>query len=160
VIEKLRRAFASTQQRKTANLLLQPGVQLKLPVYFLLMTTAFVTILAAAIASAYRSFFVTIAAEQPAYVERILRAQTRDLVVVLGIIAVAYLLMVLTVAIVHSHRLVGPTVALRREVEALKNGDYSARVTLRRNDAFLELADDLNELASLLEQAEKSSDRA
>ena len=78
-----------------------------------------------------------------------------DAVVVTGVLAIAYLLTVLAVAIVFLHRLVGPTVALRRQGEALKNGDYSARVSLRRNDAFSELADDLNELAALLEQGDK-----
>jgi methyl-accepting chemotaxis protein len=155
VIKKLRRILALNQQRKTANLLLQPAVQLKLPVYFLLITTAFGGLLAIAISDAYRSFFLTIAAEQPAYMEHILRAQTHDLVVVSGVLAIGYLLTVLAVAIVFLHRLVGPTVALRRQVEALKNGDSSARVTLRRNDAFSELADDLNELAALLEQGDK-----
>jgi signal transduction histidine kinase len=136
-------------------MLLQPSVQLRLPVYFLLITVAFVVVLAVAISSAYRSFYLTIAAEQPAYLERILRAQTQDLVVVSGMVVIGYLLTVLVVSVLQSHRLVGPTVALRRQVEALKNGDYSARVALRRNDAFVELADDLNELARILEQDEK-----
>ncbi len=152
---KLRRILGLNQQRKTANLLLQPGVQLKLPVYFLLITTAFGGLVAIAISNAYRSLFLTIAADQPAYMERVLGAQTQDLLVVSGMLTIAYLLTVVAVAIVILHRLVGPTVALRRQVEALKNGDYSARVSLRRNDAFSELADDLNELAALLERGEK-----
>ncbi|MBW2230631.1 MAG: hypothetical protein JRH17_09605 [Deltaproteobacteria bacterium] len=155
VIQSLRGILGFNEQRKTANLLLQPAVQLKLPLYFLLITTTFLAVLAVVISSAYRSLFLTIAAEQPTYVERILRAQTHDLVVVSGMVAIGYLLVVLAVAIVQLHRLVGPTVALRRQVEALKNGDYSARVALRKHDAFVELADDLNELAGLLEQGEK-----
>ena len=155
MIKKLRRILALNQQRKTTTLLLQPAVQLKLPAYFLLITAAFGGLTAIAISDAYRSFFLTVAAEQPAYMEGILRAQTYDLVVVSGMLAIAYLLTILAVAIVFLHRLVGPTVALRRQVEALKNGDYSARVTLRRNDAFSELADDLNELAALLGQGDK-----
>ena len=155
MIMKVRRILALNQQRKTANLLLQPGVQLKLPVYFLLITAAFGGLLAIAISNAYRSLFLTIAADQPAYMERVLGAQTQDLLVVSGMLTIAYLLTVVAVAIVILHRLVGPTVALRRQVEALKNGDYSARVSLRRNDAFSELAEDLNELAALLERGEK-----
>ncbi len=155
MIEKLRRILSLNQQRRTANLLLQPAVQLKLPLYFLLITAAFGGLLAVGISSAYRSFFLTIAADQPAYMERILLAQTQDLLVVSGALAVAYLLAVLGIAIVILHRLVGPTVALRRHVESLKNGDHSSRVRLRRKDAFRELADDLNELAALLEQGSK-----
>ena len=159
MFQKLRRVLALNQQRKTANFLLQPAVQLKLPAYFLLITTAFGGLMAIAISDAYRSLFLTITAEQPAYMEQILRAQTQDLLVVSGMLAIVYLLTILTVAIVILHRVVGPTVALRRQAERLKNGDYSARVTLRRHDAFRELADDLNELAALLEQGDKPGER-
>jgi methyl-accepting chemotaxis protein len=156
VIAKLRRVLALNQQRKTVNLLLQPGLQLKLPITFLVITAVFGGLIAIAISNAYRTLFLTIAAEQPTYMEGILRAQTADLLIVSGMLAVGYLLTVLAVAIVMLHRLVGPTVALRRLIEALKNGDYSARVTLRRHDAFVQLADDLNELAALLEQGDKA----
>jgi signal transduction histidine kinase len=107
------------------------------------------------ISSAYRELFSAVAAEQPAFVVAIIRDQTHDLVQVSLRLVLGYLLLVLAVAIVQSHRLVGPVVALRRQVEALKNGDYTARVALRRNDAFNELADDLNELATLLEESAK-----
>jgi len=159
VVGKLRRMLALNQQRKTVNLLLQPGVQLKLPLYFLTITLLFGGLMALAVSDAYRSLFLTIAAEQPAYMERILHAQTQDLLIVSGMLMIGYLLTVLAVAIVVLHRVVGPTVALRRQVEALKNGDYSARVTLRRHDSFSELADDLNELALLLGQADKPEER-
>ena len=43
-------------------------------------------------------------------------------------------------------------------MEALKNGDYGGRVHLRDGDAFQDLAEDLNELAALLERNEKRSD--
>lgn len=155
MVEKRRWLLAHNQQRKTINLLLQPAMQLKLPLYFLLITLAFGAMLAFTIQSAYRDLFLAIAAEQPAYVEGILRAQTDDLVQVSARLAIGYLLTVVAVAIVQSHRWVGPSVALRRQVEALKNGDYAARVKLRSHDAFGPLADDLNELASLLEQDEK-----
>ena len=52
-------------------------------------------------------------------------------------------------------RVVGPVVAFQRQVEALKNGDYQSRVRLREKDCFDDLAQDLNELASLLERDEK-----
>lgn len=153
--DELRRIIGLGQQRKTANLLLQPSLQLRLPMYFLLITMVFAGLMAFVISSAYRSFYLAIAAEQPAYLTNILSAQTDDFVVVSGVVTAGYLLTVLVIAIIHSHRMVGPTIALQRQVEALKNGDYSARVTLRRNDAFGELADDLNELAALLEQGDK-----
>ena len=45
---------------------------------------------------------------------------------------------------------------LAHRLEALKNGDFSSRVALRRGDAFEDVAHDLNELAELLaEQAKR-----
>jgi methyl-accepting chemotaxis protein len=142
-------------QRRMANFLLQPSLQLRLPAYFLLITIGFGMVLAVAVTGAYRNLYETVAAEQPAYVEQILHAQTQDFILFSSMIAIGYLLTVLVVSVVHSHRMVGPSVALRRHVEALKNGDFSARVALRRKDAFGDLAEDLNELAMLLEYGEK-----
>ena len=42
---------------------------------------------------------------------------------------------------------IGP---FRRHIQAMKNGDYSSRVHLRKGDAFVEMADDLDELAGVL----------
>lgn len=155
MIEKFKWMTARHQQRKTVNLLLEPRVQLKLPFYFLLITVAFAGTMAWTISSAYRELFSAVASEQPAFVVAIIRDQTHDLVQVSIRLVIGYLLLVLSVAVVQSHRLVGPSVALRRQVEALKNGDYSARVALRQKDAFGPLADDLNELAALLEESAK-----
>jgi signal transduction histidine kinase len=67
-----------------------------------------------------------------------------------------YIFAVLLLSVGYAHRMIGPMVPIRRQTEALKNGDYSARVTLRKRDAFSELADDLNELAQVLEEQEKT----
>lgn len=52
----------------------------------------------------------------------------------------------------YSFRIFGPQVAIERHVQALIDGDYSARVHLRRHDEFIELAERLNRLAESLEQ--------
>ena len=41
----------------------------------------------------------------------------------------------------------GPTVAFRRHIQALRQGDFDSRVRLRRGDAFNEVADELNALS-------------
>ena len=73
------------------------------------------------------------------------------------VLGVAYVAASVLVALFHSHRMLGPVVPLRRHVEALKNGDYASRIQLRKRDAHGELADDLNELASLLASREKQN---
>lgn len=64
-----------------------------------------------------------------------------------------YLLAVVGLSGASVHWLTGATVALERQVRALKEGDYTARVRLREGDAVhAELAKQLNELAAKLER--------
>jgi signal transduction histidine kinase len=52
-----------------------------------------------------------------------------------------------------SHRIWGPVIPLRRQINDLKNGNYQARIQLRPGDEFVELAEDLNALAHSLEKS-------
>jgi len=56
----------------------------------------------------------------------------------------------IAVSLVTPHRLVGPTVAMRRQIRAMINGQYGQKITVRDNDAFTDLAEDLNELSEQL----------
>jgi methyl-accepting chemotaxis protein len=49
-----------------------------------------------------------------------------------------------------SHRIYGPLVPLQRQILDIKNGNYSARVKLRKHDELIELQDSLNDLAESL----------
>ncbi len=51
---------------------------------------------------------------------------------------------------IYSHRIFGPLVPIRRQVENLRNGNFSEQVTLRKYDEFKDLADNLNGLADSL----------
>ena len=51
-----------------------------------------------------------------------------------------------------SHRIYGPMVAINRHLSELAGGDYKRRVTLRKDDDFLEIQDSLNALAEALEK--------
>jgi methyl-accepting chemotaxis protein len=55
--------------------------------------------------------------------------------------------------LVYSHRIFGPMVPIRRQVEALKSGNFDFKINLRKNDEFKELADELNQLAEHLKKA-------
>lgn len=50
-----------------------------------------------------------------------------------------------------SHRIYGPIVPFTRHIERLKEGFYSNRMNLRRNDELTELRDALNSLAEELQ---------
>ncbi len=142
-------------RRKTVNLLQQPAVQLKLPLYVLAITIGLALAIGAQGYVAYDRIIGLMVAQQPEPVATLLSGQTRDFITISAAITVAYALLVLVVSVVYVHRMVGPMVAFRRHLEALKNGDYGSRVNLRKNDAFMELQDDLNELAEILAEGGK-----
>jgi HAMP domain-containing protein len=54
--------------------------------------------------------------------------------------------------LMYSHRIYGPTVALRRHIDNLKQGNYQARIRLRKHDELKNIAADLNSLAKILEE--------
>ena len=154
-IEKWRKDFFTlTPRRKTIHFVLDPAHQLRVPLYLLLITLAFAGGWVASVVVAFRKFYRVLEAEQPAYFETMLQSQVSDLALITLLLGVTYAGVILTVSVIHSHRLVGPGVALRRQIERLKQGDYSARIQLRKRDAFRDVADELNELTQLLQDRE------
>jgi signal transduction histidine kinase len=51
-----------------------------------------------------------------------------------------------------SHRIYGPIVAINRYIDSLTEGNYKARLTLRKDDDLTEIRDSLNKLAESLEK--------
>ncbi len=145
--------FTLNPRRKSTNLLLQPALQLRLPLYLLLLTFAAGMLLGVHTYLSYERLFAVAVehTENPVHFEQIFGAQTADFLVGVGAMGLVYVLALVVLSIAYLHKLVGPTVPLRRQLEALKNGDYSARVKLREGDALQDVARDLNELAEVLE---------
>jgi signal transduction histidine kinase len=84
--------------------------------------------------------------------------QTQDFSIVGAAILGGFVLAMLGFCIAYTHTLLGPTVPLRRHVQSMKDGNYQARNKLRESDAAHRgLADDLNELASILQHAQKNT---
>ena len=54
--------------------------------------------------------------------------------------------------VVASHRIFGPVVPIRRQIENLGNGIYDQPVNLRKHDELKAIAADLNRLAEILRQ--------
>jgi signal transduction histidine kinase len=91
------------------------------------------------------------------YKEQVL-SQTQDFSVVGVAILGAFVLAMVGFCIAYTHTLLGPTIPLRRHVKSMKDGNYHARNKLRKSDAAHQgLADDLNELAAVLQNAQKSA---
>ena len=50
----------------------------------------------------------------------------------------------------QSHRIVGPMSRIKRMLEAVGNGDFSQRITLRKGDALEDLAVSINQMTEAL----------
>ncbi len=137
---------------------LQFGAQIRLPLYLLIITVAFSSLFAWHTHSAYaRLYEMVMAAAPESYHEEILR-QTQDFGIVSAAILGGFVLAMLGFCIAYTHTLLGPTIPLRRHVQSLRDGNHHARNKLRSSDAAHQgLADDLNELASTLQHAQKAA---
>jgi len=137
---------------------LQLGAQIRLPLYLLLITVAFVSAFAWHTHSAYAKLYAMVMTQVPeSYQEQIL-SQTQDFSIVGAAILGAFVLALVGFCVAYTHTLLGPTVPLRRHVQSIKDGNYQARNKLRKTDAAHQgLADDLNELASALQSTQKKA---
>jgi hypothetical protein len=140
-------------QQRVSMRLLRPGTQLRLPLVLLAITLGFGLLFAAQAWFAYARFYEAAMSLAPAAFQEELRQQTRSFLVVSGGLAGLYAAAIVGFGLAYTHRMVGPTVAFRRVLAALKRGDYDSRLVLRsREPVFDEVARELNGLAEKLQR--------
>ncbi len=145
------------RERRRSLRLHKPGFQLKPAVAILGLTLAFLTLLGVSAAGGFIRPLEALLADQPASLGILMAKAAEDFAIVTTVTSLGYVLCVVAICIVYSQKVFGPAVAIRRQIEALKNGDYAARVHLRNGDAFRDIERDLNELAEILESNAKPS---
>jgi len=62
-----------------------------------------------------------------------------------------YLLFVVLISAVLSHKMAGPVYRFEQTCKAIAKGDFSQRVHLRKGDQFMELQDDFNKMMDRVE---------
>jgi hypothetical protein len=150
-----RPAFLADPRRRFR--LLHPGIQLGLALHVLAVGCVFGLLFLWNAWYAFADLMAMGFAGAPAAFESQVREQAGTFALVSLAMGLGYALVVLGVCVAWSHRLLGPTVPLRRHVQALRNGNCRGRLRLRRTDGpFLPLADDLNELTQVLERRQDS----
>lgn len=127
------------------------GVQLRLPLYLLGASAGFGALLAWNANAAFADLYGMLISAAPRSFSGQIAEQMRAFLLVSAILAVGWVVVVLAICTAYTHRLIGPTVALRRQVQALKRGDTTGHVRIRGHDpVFQGLAEELNELARRL----------
>ncbi|MCO5166514.1 MAG: hypothetical protein M9894_09135 [Planctomycetes bacterium] len=144
---------ARGEQRKARNYLLAPMVQVRLGLYSIVLGVLFaggtLGVLHAALTRVYAELLLLI--EDKGEAARIVEAQFRATAGWLLVLAVVFVVATVAVSVLYTHRLVGPAVAFRRHLRALREGRYEVRTALRKHDAMTDVADELNALAETLQ---------
>ena len=152
--QSILRRFGMNENRKARNFLLMPALELKLALYFLLLSFAFVLITILFGKLFFEQTYITLIENttQADYVNAVIDQQIHKFKSLSLLLLAAYVVMVVVLAAVYTHRMIGPMIPIKRHVKALQDGLYSRRVKLREYDCFQGLADELNVLAETLEK--------
>ena len=147
------------QKRKVVNAIWQPFVQFKLLMYMLGTTAIVAVLLGGFLYFAFNDLVAAVAGanEGGGYYGEMAEIQLVHLFRYCGALFVLYVLLLATVCVAYTHRLIGPLRPFTRHVEALAGGDFSSRVQLRKGDLdmYVEYAEKLNQLAVNLETRER-----
>lgn len=144
----------SASKRKFSNFLLQPLLQVRLGLYAIILSVFFGLGVFTIIYVNFYKFYdlVLELTDLREEVTEILNSYIQGVILWLFLALIVYFIVTVGISIFFTHRLIGPTYAFRRHIKELTRGNYKSRVKLRKGDAFMEVADDLNELAAKLEQ--------
>ena len=141
-----------TERPKRATLrLIEPALQLRLPLYLVGITMVFAVAATAHSWYAYSELLANALPNASHGYRELLGQQTDAFMGVSFVLLLGFGLAVSGVCVAYLRRVVGPMVAFRRQIESMRRGDYSARNSLRGGDPFEELGKDLNDLAQALE---------
>ena len=144
-------------KRLMRNFLLQPLLQVKLGLYAILLSAAFAGALATIL---YRNFSglvnaIVLLTDAEDEVRDLFLDYWRGTQIWIYLTFGIYLAATVAISVLYTHKLVGPTIAFRRHLRSLGQGQVGVRTFLRRGDAFKEVADELNSLSEVLDRQAK-----
>ena len=141
-------------KRRFVNYLLQPFLQLRIGLVHVVLTVVFVTGIGWFAWAKLREFTNIIASltETEAEVKGMLDEYLASVATTGLALGLMFIVLSLAASIFLTHKLVGPTIAFRRHIRSIADGKFNARTYLRKGDAFLEVADELNRLSEVMEK--------
>jgi methyl-accepting chemotaxis protein len=133
---------------KRKQYLVDRGYQLRF------VTRVFVVVLAVAVVSSliasmliWRNMYRADLEQQTMFIAGLIAVATTLLIELLIAIPVVFYL-----GIRQSHRVVGPVNRIKAALNAIADGDFNQRITLRQGDALEDLAKAINQMAEKLQQ--------
>lgn len=145
-------------RRSVRNFLLQPFLQVKLGLYSTILAFGFagmVSWLFYVHLNEFANVVIQLTDAREEILEMLFKSLS-DMRNALFATIVLFLVLNIGVSIFFTHRMVGPTIAFRRLIRGMIDGNYGTQIKLRDGDAFVEVADELNELSTTLAERHKS----
>lgn len=145
----------SATKRSLSGMMFQPVIQLKIAAYNALIASIFSLVLALLFYKNLEMFANTFIDHTQADDQTISQVYHHiegvriwALLVLIGYIGVS-----VAVSLRITQQMVGSTVGFRRHIRAIANGDLSKRISVKRGDAFQDVAEELNYLTESLAKA-------
>ena len=145
-------------KRKLKNYLIHPSFQIKVAGYFVLALFAAYGLMILLFYNQFDAIRTTIAESSTTYL-KLAEPLNEIFLTTIWLLTLSYLIFGLVTvffAIVISHRVAGPMVAIHSLISDLKDGNYASRRTLRPYDDMKQIVDGLNELGESLEKRHKT----
>ena len=145
-----------TRNRKLSNFMLTPKFQLKLTYYYIAVGVA---IIVSTVAGVYLQFMeIQDIMNNSVATDFSSQSRITEITFVIAQISmlgfVAFAVASFVFALMVSHRIAGPTVAITACIEELKQGNYDYGRKLRPNDELTLIMDGLHELRAVLKEKE------
>ena len=153
------------ENRRWSNFLLQPGIQTRLGLFSIVLSLVFSISVCFVLALSFGDLIRTILelTEAKGEMEAILKGYLFETQFWIYGLLTLYITATIGVSIWFTHRMVGPTIAFKRHLAELGKKNFHYRTTLRKGDAFSDVADALNrhsdDLVSWLGDAKSGKSR-
>ncbi|MCB9229417.1 MAG: hypothetical protein H6618_07385 [Deltaproteobacteria bacterium] len=140
------------KKRKLRNYFLQPLLQIRLGLYSILLTILFSATIMMILYLNLEDFTTILLAltDSESEIRELFSEYISQTIWWVLILVLIFIITSISVSVVYTHKLVGPTIAFRSQIEKLRHGEFQSRITLRKGDGFQEVADEINLLTEIL----------
>ena len=144
----------SGHKRKFLGFILKPLIQTKLGLYCIALSVLLVLSLGLIIYSNFADLVesILLLTDAPREVQSIFADYWQSTQGWIYLTLLAYVAATVGVSAWYTHRFVGPAIAFKKHLEEIAVGNYSFRTSLRKGDAFEDVAKALNRASEVLEK--------
>lgn len=153
------RSQRKATKRTVGNFMFQPVIQLKIAAYNALVAALFslsISLLFYFNLDKFATTFIDHTQADDATISQIYHhlesVRIWALLLLIGYVGVA-----IAVSLRLTQQMVGSTAGFKKHIRAIANGDYSKKISVRRGDAFQDVAEELNYLSESLAKNQESA---